>query len=296
MQPVKIVRGRRRSFASALNKCHRRGPSFVLQSICLLVLLFLGAGAATTAGQRVRFTLESEYQPGRLSVDVLVPDRIPQDSRLKVVYVLPVEPLQEHRYGSGLDVIEQLDLQNQYQVIFVSPTFGQMPWYADHPSDPQRRQESFFVHVVVPSIESRFPVLKEPQGRLLVGFSKSGWGAYSLLLRYPDMFGGAAAWDAPLARFHPDSFEMPDSFGTQENFDHYYIFSLLVERGKQVGDTHRLVILGYGLFRSDVSKTHVLMRELGIRHVYSNKQYSKHVWDAGWLLRAVSLLLSTKRK
>src|SRR6266478_9779052 len=177
-----------------------------------VLLLFLVA-TASAEGHRVRLVAEGEYQPGSLLVDVLTPDGIARDSRLKVVYVLPVEPLEEHTYGSGLDVIERLRLQNKYHAVFVAPTFAQMPWYADNPFDALRRQESYFLYVVVPLIESRFPVLKEPAGRFLLGFSKSGWGAYSLLLRHPDVFGGAAAWDAPLARLHPDVFEMPDSFG-----------------------------------------------------------------------------------
>ena len=47
-------------------------------------------------------------------------------------------------------------------------------------------------------IEQHYPARADRDGRLLVGFSKSGWGAYSLLLRHPDRFGKAAAWDAPL--------------------------------------------------------------------------------------------------
>ena len=42
---------------------------------CALVLLLFGAATANAAGHRVRLTIESEYQPGSLFVDVLTPDR-----------------------------------------------------------------------------------------------------------------------------------------------------------------------------------------------------------------------------
>jgi hypothetical protein len=263
---------------------------------CGAFCLLLGLNPLTMHGARLRVTIGSKYQPGTLTVDVLTPNVIHSGSHLKVVYVLPVEPLDQHSYGDSLNVIQGLGLQNEYHVIFVAPTFAQMPWYADHPSDPLRRQESYFLHAVIPLVESRFPVLKEPSGRLLLGFSKSGWGAFSLLLRHPDVFGAAAAWDAPLDNLTPDApdgWQMIDIFGTQENFNHYCIFRLLREHGQFVGKNHRFVLLGYGLFKDDVRATHALMAQLGIPHIYSNDYWHKHAWDTGWLPQAVSLLLDS---
>ena len=58
--------------------------------------------------------------------------------------------------------------------------------------------ETYFLKVVVPFVKQTYLAGGDKAHRLLVGFSKSGWGAFSLLLRYPDRFGKAAAWDAPL--------------------------------------------------------------------------------------------------
>jgi hypothetical protein len=258
-----------------------------------LGFLFVLSSVATQGSQQ-RFSLKSEYQPGTLSVNVLTPDTIPAKAHLRVIYVLPVEPLDQDNYGDALDVIEHLDLQNKYQAIFVAPEFAQMPWYADHPSDPLRRQESYLLRAIVPFVENHFPVLRKPSGRLLLGFSKSGWGAFSLLLRHPDVFGAAAAWDAPFSRLKPDAYDMIDIFGTQANFDHYCIFNLLRKRGQFVGKNHRFVVLGYALFQEDASAVHTLMNDLGIPHVYSNNHWSKHAWDSEWVPTAVALLLETE--
>ena len=147
-------------------------------------------------------------------------------TRCPVVYVLPVEAGNAHHYGDGLLEIQKRDLHRRFSAIFVAPTFAQLPWYADHPSDPEIRQESYFLKVVVPFIEQRYPARADRDGRLLVGFSKSGWGAYSLLLRHPDHFGKAAAWDAPLMEPRPARFGMGPIFGTQENFEQYQITTL----------------------------------------------------------------------
>lgn len=60
------------------------------------------------------------------------------------------------------------------EVGFVAPTFSQVPWYADHPTDLKIRQETYFINVVLPLVEQTYPAQKSPDGRLLLGFSKSG--------------------------------------------------------------------------------------------------------------------------
>ncbi|HEY3787861.1 MAG TPA: alpha/beta hydrolase-fold protein [Urbifossiella sp.] len=64
--------------------------------------------------------------------------------------------------------------------------------------------------VFVPFIDKTYPVRAEAGGRLLLGFSKSGWGAYSLRMRHPDLFGKAAAWDAPLIQENFDAYRSPN--------------------------------------------------------------------------------------
>ncbi len=145
-------------------------------------------------------SVRSPYQAGETEIRVLLPDGWEEANRLyPVVYVLPVEARNERRYGDSLLEVKRHGLHNEFQAIFVAPSFSHLPWYADHPSNPEIRQETYFLRVVVPWIEGRYPARTEPEGRLLLGFSKSGCGAWSLLLRHPDLFGKAAAWDAPLS-------------------------------------------------------------------------------------------------
>ena len=111
-------------------------------------------------------------------------------------------------------------------IIFVFPTFSDLPWYADHPTNPAIRQEMYFMKVVVPFVEASYPASDE---RLLLGFSKSGWGAWALLLRHPDVFRRAAAWDAPLMMEQVGKYGTSGIFGTQKNFEQYRPADLLRE-------------------------------------------------------------------
>ena len=129
------------------------------------------------------------------------------------------------------------------------------------------------------------------KGRLLVGFSKSGWGAFTLLLRNPDLFAAAAAFDAPLALDKPGPFGTGPIFGGRENFEKYRVEKLLKKNSGRLGIGKRLALLGYyGNFRSHHLKAHGWMDALKIEHHWRDGPRRQHSWGSGWLPEAVALL------
>jgi len=249
----------------------------------------IGEAAKDAAGLLVH-TVESPYQAGRTKLRVLLPDRLERGNRYRVVYVLPVEALDGNRYGDGLAEVRKLDLHNTHRLICVYPTFSHTPWYADHPSDPNVRQESHLLKVVLPFVERTYPAMAGPRGRLLLGFSKSGWGAWSLLLRHPDVFGKAAAWDAPLTKARPDQWGMRPIFGTQANFAKYHVPSLLDRAPGRLGKRPRLALLGYGNFRAHHVRTREKLLALKVPHRYQDGPRRNHHWAGGWVREAVEFL------
>jgi S-formylglutathione hydrolase FrmB len=234
-------------------------------------------------------TSACQAAPTRLRV--LLPDQLAPGRRYPTVYVLPVEAGSETRFGDGLLEVQRHDLHNRFQAVFAAPTFAHLPWYANHPTDARIHQETYFVHEIVPAVERLYPVAAETRDRLLLGFSKSGWGAYSLLLRHPDLFGRAAAWDAPLAKDRPDQYGMEGIFASQENFEKYRITTLLERNANLLRQEHRLILTGYGNFRQHHDQVHDRMTRLGIRHEYRDGPPRAHDWHSGWVEETVSLLL-----
>jgi S-formylglutathione hydrolase FrmB len=234
-------------------------------------------------------TLTSPHQAGATHVRVLMPDHVEAEARYPVVYVLPVEPGRQTRWGDGLREVTKHDLHNKHATIFVFPTFADLPWYADHPTNSAIRQETYFVKVVVPLVEANYPVSDK---RLLLGFSKSGWGAWALLLRHTDLFQRAAAWDAPLMMARLGKYGTSGIFGTQKNFDQYRLANLLREKAAELQGETRLIFTGYGNFREHHQQAHQLLQDLGIPHRYRNGPQRPHAWHSGWLPEAVELLLS----
>jgi hypothetical protein len=117
-----------------------------------------------------------------------------------------------------------------------------------------------------------------------------------LLLRHPEVFGKAAAWDAPLMMDQPNRFGMAEIFGTQENFEKYQITRLLEKQAERFREGKRLILLGYGNFRDHHRKAHALMTKLQIDHEYRDGPSLKHDWHSGWAQEAVELMLNAEEK
>lgn len=248
---------------------------------------------ATDANGFLVHEIESPYQSGTTRIRVLVRDKLETGRRYPVVYVLPVESGTEHRYGDGLVEVKNQDLHNKYEAIFVAPTFSHTPWFADHPSDPTIRQETYLVKTVVPLVDATYPVVAAPSGRLLVGFSKSGWGAWTLLMRNPQVFGRAAAWDSPMLMDRFDMFRSGAIFGTDENFRRYQITTLLNQRAEPLRQGKRLILMGYGPTPQGHREVHVLLDELMIPHAFRDGPERSHDWHSGWVSEAVELVLAS---
>lgn len=275
-----------------------RGIAFMSWLLLAMVASSVGAAEPTfraseaeVGGDGVRsHKVESSLQSGPTLIRVLLPEPLDAAKRYPVIYVLPAEANLEDRYGNGLREIVAGGLQKKHAAIFVEPTFAKLPWYADHPTDPALRQESYFIEQVVPFVDRNYSTVAEKSGRRLLGFSKSGWGAWSVLLRRPDLFGRAAAWDSPLAMEAPGKYGSGPIFGDAANFKRYYLADRLRQRAADLSNETRLILLGYDNFHDEIVKTHRLLDELKIPHVYDNQTKRPHHWNSGWVPQAVELL------
>lgn len=248
-------------------------------------------------GQQVRdettkiakVTISSRYQAKPNVLRVLRPDGVEEDASLDVLFVLPVEPGEGTKWGDGLEAIRAMDLHNKLGLLVVMPTFNNVPWYADHPTQPQMWQESYMVKAVVPAVDHLYPA--KDRKRLLLGFSKSGWGAVSLLARYPQTFDAAAAWDAPLMVDNIERFEMGKVFATQKTFERYELSRSLRSNARILRKKTRIAIMGYDAFADHTQRAHGLLDQLRIPHHYADGPKRRHHWESGWVGEAATQLM-----
>src|ERR1043166_3437601 len=234
-------------------------PALMIQTLtaCTLIAATVSSGVPDRDGI-IAHDVRSLRQSGPTQIRVLLPDHGKRESH-NVIYVLPVEAGTKSEYGDPLVELKKLDLHNRYNVIFVEPTFFNTPWYADNPDDPRIHQETYLLKDVIPFIDRTYPTRARAGNRFLLGFSKSGWGAWTLLLRHLQVFGRAAAWDAPMMMDHPEWGGSP-IFGTQENFERYRITNLLRAHAAELPastlNAPRLILTGYAFFRSQHEQVH----------------------------------------
>lgn len=236
-----------------------------------------------------RVALVTSYQEGppeKFPLRVLAP-KLPAQ---RVLYVLPVNPGLDRPWGDGLIEIQKLGLHERHGLLCVAPAFATWPWYADRPGKSGIRQESFLLKAVLPWVEDRFGMPQDASSRLLLGFSKSGFGAFSLLLRHPEIFGRAAAWDAPFYKDEPNQYKMDEVFASKEHLAEHFVPRLVRERAALLRAQTRLAVLGHDVFGEDMRKLHELLEELTIPHYYANDIQRKHAWDSGWIEEAVNFL------
>ena len=243
--------------------------------------------------------LTTEYQSGPALVQILLPDHLDRSKTYPVLYILPVEGIGS-KFGHGLVEAQKADIANKYGVICVYPIFNKAsPWYGNHATEPTLRQEDYVVKALVPFIDSKYPTQKDKEGRWLIGFSKSAWGAFTLLFRHPDVFGYAAGWDGPLMLdgngkdWGPMGLSV--NFGTREAMLPNLPSVLAKENASWLKKRPRLV-LGLGKFwAGHVKKMEALLESLGIPHVYRSDLTVEHRWDTGWFPPMVEELVKIAR-
>ena len=118
---------------------------------------------------------------------------------------------------------QSLDVEDQYNATIIEPIFPMYSWYADNPTDATIDYETFVSSILPQWVDSHFSTTGDEKN-LLIGFSKSGYGDVDLLLKHPDVFSAAAAFDFPadMTTYNSMQSSTADDYGTQANFQNNY--------------------------------------------------------------------------
>jgi S-formylglutathione hydrolase FrmB len=253
-------------------------------------------GAPTVDANGVKsFPVTSVFQgPKPTTVRVLEPTSPAPGKPRRILYVLPVESgvtTLSSKYSDGLEELRLLGVPNRYNITLIAPSFHIQPWYGDHHSKIERRLESFIVKDLVP-FGDRFESPKKIPQRWVIGFSKSGTGALSLILRHQNVFSAMAAWDAPAQLTDMAPFPgMVENFGTEENFNSYEIPALVTANAQAFRARTRIWISGDdSAWTPHMARLDDQMTRAGVLHTFVRSGSRRHHWASGWLEAAVAWL------
>lgn len=266
-------------------------------SFIMVFMIIIEVSGQINGDEILSHRIDSPFQADSTIIRVLLPDNMDPNKSYRVLYILPVIENDNRRFGDGLQEIKKGNYHNTHQLICVAPEFTSPPWFADHSSNMGRQDESHLLKTVLPFVDANYSTLTAKEGRLLIGFSKSGWGALTLLLRNPGVFHKAVGWDIGIRIDTGGITEgkradnIMKIFGSEANFELYRVSSLLKKSGNQLGDSERLFYYNTeGVRASGGVDIHQLMVNLEFPHRYLFETKRKHRWDSGWIPEAVGFL------
>jgi len=240
----------------------------------------------------VTYFLSNEFVDGECRVQVLRPKK-PTN---RILYLLPVTPwpgFEEKwkRLGSGMAEIVKHDFHNRFGYTVVVPDFPEhMPWFVDHATDSGRQHETFMMNILLPFLDQELGL--ENPVRDLAGFSKGGFGSLSLLLRYPNVFHAASAWDPGglLKPYRPDAVgSLSDSVGSETQFEQFRLKTSIQQNAAQFRGRKRIAISGYSndAFLERLRALRDLLDGEEFTYHYSESVRVPHRWYTGWLEQAL---------
>jgi len=232
--------------------------------------------------------------PGAQVMRVLAPSNPAPGVVHNFLFVLPVEAGLAADFGDGLETLQALNAQNQYNLTIIEPSFSIDPWYADSSTSSEVQYESFMTTELVPWVDANLGVTGS-EHNWLIGFSKSGIGGQDLILKHPNLFALAASWDFPADMSSYDQFgsDSASGYGTNANFQqNYELTQAFVDAHKGPFVTsNRIWIGGYFYYGQDVSDYDALLTQEGIQHTTETPtQASAHTWNSGWVPMALAAL------
>ena len=233
------------------------------------------------------------------AVRVLTPARPSPDYPHSFLFALPVETgVIQPNYGRGLDELEKLGVGDRYNTTIIEPIFPKDSWYADNPKDPTMDYETFVASTLTRWAHSNLSTTRAEKN-FLIGFSKSGYGAMDLLLKYPDTFDAAAAFDFPAKMTSYDAYGASSSedYGTQANFQEMYELnaSFIDKRKAPFTARNRIVILEGPAFEGEMADFDALLTSQGVAHTFAPHTQNTHTWYGGWLPGAVAGLFALEQ-
>ena len=247
---------------------------------------FLGADANGVES----YDMSSNYNGyGPHVLRVLRPDNPAPNMAHNFLFALPVEAEGNSNFGNAMETLRALNAQNTYNVTIIEPSFPLPPWYADSPLDLNYRFESFMAVELQPWVKANLATTGQEKYWLL-GFSKSGVGGLSLILKYPDLFTVAAAWDFPADMSTYTQYNASTNYGTEDNFQNNYRLTsgFVSARKAPFLANNRLWISGYNVFQTDLDDFDSLLTGLGVQHTKGAASLASHSWNTSWVPGALA--------
>jgi pimeloyl-ACP methyl ester carboxylesterase len=125
----------------------------------------------------------------------------------------------------------------------------------------------------------------------LVGFSKSGLGAWNILRAIPERISATIIFDAPVVREELPPWGTAPFYDGDESWQEDLPARTVEDLQNVVPATHRLVLISGEAFHTEMAALARALSATTINHVFLPRPHLKHHWRSGWLEEGLQALL-----
>lgn len=178
------------------------------------------------------------------------------------VVLLPATDPADDRYGQAPDRLDGCP-----DAVFHHIRFPSMVWYN---ADVRRQAIAQIEALALPPV-------------ILIGFSKSGLGAWNIARAIPGRIAATIIFDAPVARD-----ELPP-WGTAPFYDGDCAWQAdlplrtIAEFQAAMPATHRLVLVSGASFHAEMARFAEALAASGLPHTFLPRPHLSHDWQSGWI-------------
>jgi pimeloyl-ACP methyl ester carboxylesterase len=126
---------------------------------------------------------------------------------------------------------------------------------------------------------------------ILVGFSKSGLGAWNIARTIPDLTSCTIIFDAPVARNELPPWGTGPFYATDGAWKEDLPIRSVKRFHVAMADTHSLILIAGHNFRDETWTLSQSLSEIGHRHVFLDYPGMKHHWNSGWIEEGLGKIL-----
>jgi len=214
-------------------------------------------------------------------IDVLLPDTYSAAKKYHVVYIGEVEPTPS-AYADGIQTMRSLGYHNTYDLIFVRSLTKDDNWFGQK-NDGTKKYDLHYLDLAN-LIDNNYSTDRTQEGRSLLGFSKTGWGVVSMILRNPSVYGYCMAWDSPIGiAWNSPEYGQSLRFGSSAQFALYDPAQILAANKAALTDKPRLYWAGYDNFGTYATSFKATLDANSVPYVYHSADAGSHDWLKAWL-------------
>jgi hypothetical protein len=127
---------------------------------------------------------------------------------------------------------------------------------------------------------------------ILVGFSKSGLGAWNIVRMIPGTVSGTIIFDAPVAREKMPQWGTSPFYRDNLSWQKDVPIHTVDDFQSVVPKRHKLVLISGENFHDEMSMFVNKLYDTTISYVFLPRPYMKHHWQSGWIEEGLRILLS----